>query len=203
VQANPAPTQEIREMEKEKFKLLFVDDEVDILDSLKRAFRLDYEIVMADSGARAIDLIKVEQFDLIICDQRMPEITGDAVLQFAMQHQPLAIRILLTGYSDMESLVRCVNDARIYKYISKPWEPENLRLTVVRALESVSLERRLQEASANLKRAYLDAISMLSIACEGKDEDTAFHVQRVQHYTEAIALELGLGQEESEHMCWR
>lgn len=187
-------------MEQEKFRLLFVDDEADILDSLKRAFRRDYEVFTANSGTEGIELLKTETFDLIISDQRMPDITGDAVLKFAMQAQPDAIRILLTGYSDMESLVRCVNEAGIYKYISKPWEPENLRLTVLRAVESLSLGRQLKMASAHLKKAYLDAVTMLSVACEGKDEDTGYHVRRVQYYTEALAIELGIPQDSAEHM---
>jgi len=184
----------------EKFKLLVVDDEEDILDSLKRAFRRDYEVFTANSGQAGIDVLKTEQVDLIISDQRMPDVTGDAVLKFAQEHQPKAIRILLTGYSDMESLVRCVNEAGLYKYITKPWEPENLRLTVMRALESLSLERKLEAASGQLKQAYLDAVTMLSVACEGKDEDTGFHVRRVQFYTEALALELGESPEQAEHM---
>jgi len=187
-------------MEQEKFRLLFIDDEADILDSLKRTFRRDYEVFTANSGTDGIELLKTEKFDLIISDQRMPDITGDAVLKFAMQAQPEAIRILLTGYSDMESLVRCVNEAGIYKYISKPWEPENLRLTVVRALESLSLQRQLKVAAAHLKKAYLDAVTMLSVACEGKDEDTGYHVRRVQCYTEALAVEMGMPQDAAEHM---
>lgn len=189
-----------KQMDHEKFRLLLVDDELDILDSLKRAFRRDYQVTTASSGADGIALLGSEQFDLIISDQRMPDISGDAVLKFALATQPQAIRILLTGYSDLESLVRCVNDAAIYKYITKPWEPEDLRLTVVRALESLSLERKLASANAHLKQAYLDAVSMLSVACEGKDEDTGFHVQRVQHYTEALAIELGLSEAEAGHM---
>ncbi|OIR02472.1 cyclic di-GMP phosphodiesterase response regulator RpfG [mine drainage metagenome] len=187
-------------MPQEKFRLLFVDDETDILDSLKRAFRRDYEIYTANSGAEGIELLKTEKFDLIISDQRMPDVTGDAVLKFAMQAQPDAIRILLTGYSDMESLVRCVNEAGIYKYISKPWEPENLRLTVVRALESLSLSRQLDVTAGHLKNAYLDAVTMLSVACEGKDEDTADHVRRVQYYTEALAVEMGVTPDNAAHM---
>src|ERR1039458_6600536 len=116
-------------MVEEKFKILCVDDEPDIVSTLRRAFRKDYDVVTTTSGAEGIELIKTQPFDLIISDQRMPEVTGDEVLKFAMETQPEAIRILLTGYTDMVSLVRCVNDAGIYKYISKPWEPEMMRLT--------------------------------------------------------------------------
>lgn len=122
-------------MEQKKFKLLLVDDEADILDSLKRTFRLTYQVFTANSGIEGIELLKAERFDLIMCDQKMPNITGDKVLKFALETQPDAVRILLTGYSDMESLVRSVNEASIYKYLTKPWEPEDLKMTVARALE--------------------------------------------------------------------
>ncbi|TAN47869.1 MAG: response regulator [Methylococcaceae bacterium] len=182
------------------YTLLFVDDEQDILDSMQRSFRRGYKTLTANCGSAALDIISSTPVDLIISDQRMPDIGGDAVLKHALQHQPEAIRILLTGYADMESLVRCVNDAKIYQYISKPWEPEDLRLTVVRALESLELNRQLEQANQTLKHSYLNAVTMLSMACEGKDEDTGFHVQRVQHYTEALALELGVAADEAEHM---
>ncbi len=187
-------------MNDKPFKLLLVDDEPDIVDSLSRTFRRDYTILTAGSGAAAIELLGREQVDLIISDQRMPGVTGDAVLKFALQTQPEAIRILLTGYADLESLVRCVNEAGIYKYISKPWEPENLRLTVVRALESLDLSRQLSRANHHLRQAYLDAVSMLSVACEGKDQDTGYHVQRVQHFTTALARQLGIAADQADHM---
>ncbi|MFC4346906.1 HD domain-containing phosphohydrolase [Kordiimonas lipolytica] len=184
----------------DKFTLLFVDDEPDILDSLWRAFRKEFRILKADGGQKGIDIIKSEPVHLIICDQRMPDVTGDKVLAVAREQQPDAVRILLTGYSDIEALVNCVNDAQIYKYITKPWEPEMLRLTVVRALEALALDQQLKMTSAELEQAYEDAITMLSVACEGKDEDTGYHVQRVQHYTEALALELGIDGDTAKHM---
>ena len=119
--------------------LLFVDDEVDIVDSLHRSFRKGYRTLKATSGKEAIKILSEQVIDLIICDQRMPDVSGDQVLKYALEQQPHAIRILLTGYADTESLVRCINEAQIYKYLSKPWEPEMLRLTVVRALENKDL----------------------------------------------------------------
>ena len=183
-----------------QFTLLVVDDEKDILDSLWRAFRRDFRVITADCGTKGIEIINTEPVDLIISDQRMPDITGDKVLAAARDVQPDAVRILLTGYSDIEALVNCVNEAAIYKYITKPWEPEMLRLTVVRAIEALALERRLKSTSLELEQAYEDAVTMLSVACEGKDEDTGFHVQRVQHYTEALALELGIAADAAKHM---
>lgn len=184
----------------ETFTLLFIDDEPDIVSSLKRSFRRGFNVITATSGSEGLEIIKSQAVDLIISDQRMPDVTGDQVLTAAKQLQPDAIRILLTGYSDIEALTNCVNEASIYKYITKPWEPEDLRLTVVRALESLSLGRRLQVKSDELDQAYQDAVTMLSIACEGKDEDTGFHVQRVQHYTEALARAAGFADDMAEHM---
>ncbi|WP_054773366.1 response regulator [Methylogaea oryzae] len=79
--------------------LLFVDDEPDIVDSLQRSFRKGYRVFGANSGADAMEIIDRESLDLIICDQRMPGITGDQVLKHALDKQPQAIRILLTGYA--------------------------------------------------------------------------------------------------------
>lgn len=182
------------------FTLLFVDDEPDIVDSLRRSFRKAYTVLTATSGHEALDLLKTYNVDLIISDQRMPGMTGDTMLAMAKVLQPDAIRILLTGYSDLESLVKCVNEAGIYKYMTKPWEPEVLKLTVDRALEHLDMGRKLKLASEQLKDAYLDAITMLSIACEGKDETTSVHLRRVQRYTEALARELGETDEAAQHM---
>lgn len=183
-----------------RFTLLCVDDEPDIVDNLFRTFRKGYTVLTATSGEEALELLKAQPVDLIISDQRMPGLTGDEVLKAARTLQPEAIRILLTGYSDLESLVKCVNEAGIYKYITKPWEPEHLKLTVTRAIEHLDVERKLRRAAGQLKDAYHDAVTMLSIACEGKDEDTGFHVNRVQHFTEALAIEMGLGNEDAQHM---
>lgn len=184
----------------DRFTLLCVDDEPDIVDNLYRTFRKAYTVLTATSGEEALELLKARPVDLIISDQRMPGLTGDEVLKAAKTLQPEAIRILLTGYSDLESLVKCVNEAGIYKYITKPWEPEYLKLTVTRAIEHLDVGRKLKIAAEQLQDAYHGAVTMLSIACEGKDEDTGFHVNRVQHFTEALAIEMGLEQEEARHM---
>lgn len=183
-----------------RFTLLCVDDEPDIVDNLFRTFRKAYTVLTATSGEEALELLKARPVDMVISDQRMPGMSGDEVLKAARTLQPEAVRILLTGYSDLESLVKCVNEAAIYKYITKPWEPEDLKLTVARAIEHLDVGRRLKAAAAQLEDAYHDAVTMLSIACEGKDEATGLHVKRVQHFSEALAAELGLSEEDARHM---
>ncbi|MGZ8158800.1 MAG: HD domain-containing phosphohydrolase [Methylobacter sp.] len=180
--------------------LLLVDDDPDVLATLTRSFRKGYKTLSANGGEEGIAFLNEHPVDLIICDQRMPNISGDQVLSHALQIQPDAIRILLTGYADVESLLTCVNDAHIYKYVTKPWDPAELNLTVVRALESLILKRDLDTARGQLEAAYKDAVVMLCLAAEGKDQDTASHLYRVQHYTEALAIAMGVDCAEAEYM---
>ncbi|MBF0561194.1 MAG: response regulator [Alphaproteobacteria bacterium] len=131
-------------MGQDRCRLLLVDDEIDILDSLRRLFHRDYEVVAAGGGRAAFDVLGNVRIDLIICDQRMPDITGDQVLAAARECQPEAVRILLTGYSDMETLVKCVNEAGLYRYVTKPWEPTAFRQMVAKALEDLQHDRMLK-----------------------------------------------------------
>lgn len=180
--------------------LLIIDDDPDVLATLTRSFRKGYKTISANGGAEALDILNSQAVDLIICDQRMPNVSGDQVLSYALQVQPETIRILLTGYTDIESLLTCVNDAHIYKYVTKPWDPAELNLTVVRALESLDLKRDLDTARSLLESAYKDAVVMLCLAAEGKDQDTSSHLYRVQHYTEALAIAVGVDEKEAEHL---
>jgi putative two-component system response regulator len=180
--------------------LLIVDDDSDVLSTLTRSFRKGYKTLSAPGGAEAIAILNEQPVDLIICDQRMPNVGGVEVLSHALKVQPEAIRILLTGYTDVESLLSCVNDAHIYKYVTKPWVPDELNLSVVRALESLDLKHELDEARGLLESAYKDAVIMLCLAAEGKDQDTSSHLYRVQHYTEALAIGMGVDEKEAAHM---
>lgn len=133
-------------MEKDvRSTLLFVDDDPLILDALRRAFRKRYQILTADCGGEAMKILERTPIDLIICDQRMPDYCGTDVLKHALQFQPEAVRILLTGYSDVESLAACINEARVYQYITKPWQPEMVLMTVIRALEGLESQRNLRQ----------------------------------------------------------
>lgn len=182
------------------YTLLLVDDDKDVLATLKRSFRKNYKILETNGGAEAITILNEQSVDLIICDQRMPNINGNQVLRHALKVQPDSIRILLTGYSDIEALLISVNEAHIYKYITKPWIPADLELTVVRALESLELKRKLDNANKQLVTAYKDTVSMLCLAAEGKDQDTISHLYRVQYYTEALALAMNVAPADAEQM---
>lgn len=183
-----------------KHTVLFVDDEPDIVATLYRYFRQDYHCIRATSGAEAIEILDKNNIDLLLCDQRMPGVTGDQVLAHANKVQPNNIRILLTGYADFESLVKSVNSGQMYRYIAKPWDPDELKITLSQALETLQLRRDLITAKQQIESSYHNAINMLCVASEGKDEDTASHIQRVRFYTKALAMLSGITESEAEHM---
>jgi two-component system response regulator HupR/HoxA len=133
--------------------LVVVDDEPDIL----RAFAFDYgdefEVLTAESGPRGLELLEAHDVAVIVADQRMPVMSGVEFLQRSMDIRPEANRIILTGYTDVEAIVASINSARIYRYVTKPWESEELRLTLRRAFEMFQLTRENVRLVDELRRA--------------------------------------------------
>lgn len=115
--------------------ILVVDDEVDNLDLLKRTFRREYNVHTANSAQEALRLLENQEFAVIVSDQRMPEMTGVELLQRAREKYPYTIRILLTGYTDINALVDAINMGHVYRYVTKPWSREEIVMTVKRAVE--------------------------------------------------------------------
>ena len=119
--------------------MLIVDDERDILQTLSLTFEEDYDVFQAGSGAEGLAILERQEIALIIADQRMPEMTGVEFLERSIAKRPQAIRMILTGYTDTASLIRAINAGRIYRYITKPWDRNELKITVKRAFESYEL----------------------------------------------------------------
>lgn len=129
--------------------LLFIDDEANILAALKRLFRpLGYTILTAENGLEALALLEKEPVDLLICDMRMPVMNGAEVLEQVRAKWPDVVRILLTGYSDLDSTIAAINRGEIYRYISKPWDDNDIVLTVRDALERKYLLTEKQRLEA-------------------------------------------------------
>jgi type II secretory ATPase GspE/PulE/Tfp pilus assembly ATPase PilB-like protein/FixJ family two-component response regulator/RNA polymerase subunit RPABC4/transcription elongation factor Spt4 len=131
------------------FALLFVDDEYGVLQALRRIF-LDenYQIFTATNGEEALEIMKKETVHLVISDHRMPGMTGAQLLRKIKEEWPQTIRIMLTGYADVQSVMGAVNEGAVYKFITKPWNDEDLRLTVSLALQQYVLiqeNRKLKE----------------------------------------------------------
>ena len=133
----------------EQFCLLFVDDEPSVLSALKRIFlEENYAILTADSAAQALQLLAERPVHLVISDHRMPGMSGAELLKIIKEQYPETIRIMLTGYADVSSIMGAVKDGAVYKFITKPWNDEDLRLTVSLALQQYVLlheNRRLKE----------------------------------------------------------
>jgi response regulator RpfG family c-di-GMP phosphodiesterase len=125
--------------------LLFVDDEANILSSLKRLFRPHgYRIFTAEGGALALEIMERETVDLVISDMRMPEMSGAQFLQKVNERWPDCIRILLTGYAEISDTIDAINKGHIYRYISKPWEDNDIVLSIQHALRQKHLEQANQ-----------------------------------------------------------
>ncbi len=133
--------------------LLFVDDETNILSSLRRLFRpLGYKILVAPGGKEGLEIMENSAVDLIISDMRMPEMDGATFLARVAERWPETVRILLTGYADMESTIAAINVGKIYKYISKPWDENDIKLSVRHALEQRFLEQERKRLRALTER---------------------------------------------------
>lgn len=159
------PTPEFYTKFMTKPTILCVDDEIDNLQALERLFRSKYKVQLAQSGKEALKWLSQDQgpVSVIITDQRMPEMTGVEFLSKTLDSRPDSTRILLTGYSDMDSIVQAVNSGQIYRYITKPWDPMDLINTVEKAVEQYQLKVDLKEKNIQLKNA-LDELKTLDQA---------------------------------------
>ncbi len=137
----------------DRHKLLIVDDEEAIRAALERTLGADYELLLADSADAALQLLKKHgHVSLILCDQRMPGMTGVRLLEKSRGIAPHAVRMLLTGYSDIEAVIEAVNRGQIYRYLTKPWENDALRLEIKRGIEYFELQKTIRDQNEKLKR---------------------------------------------------
>jgi CheY-like chemotaxis protein len=144
-----------------KLKLLVVDDEPDNLDLLYRTFRRDFNVLKADSGINALEVLAAEgEVAVIISDQRMPEMKGTEFLSKTVPQFPDTVRIILTGFTDIEDLVEAINAGQVYKYITKPWDPTELKAVVQRAAETYDL---LKQRTEELRRANAQMALLTSL----------------------------------------
>jgi serine phosphatase RsbU (regulator of sigma subunit)/FixJ family two-component response regulator len=148
-----------------KLKLMVVDDEPDNLDLLYRTFRRDFNVFKADSAIGALDILEAEgEMAVIISDQRMPVMNGTEFLSRTVDRFPDTIRILLTGYTDVEDLVDAINSGKVFKYITKPWKPDNLKAIVQQASETYKvLKQRTNELRRTLRREAVLNVVMTAI----------------------------------------
>ncbi len=139
--------------EKTFHPILYIDDEKDNLTVFNSAFRRDFKVHLAKSGTEGLEIMKKEDVHLVLTDQRMPEMTGVEFLEKIIPDYPDCIRMVLTGFSDVEAIIQAINKGRVYRYITKPWNKEELKITIDRALEAYNLRQQNKDLVASLKEA--------------------------------------------------
>lgn len=130
--------------------VLYVDDEVHNLNSFKAGFRRKFNIFTAESAVEGRKVLENELIHVIITDQRMPVTTGIEFLESIIPDFPDPIRILLTGYADINAVIDAINKGQVYKYIQKPWMDEDLRINIEKAYEIYALRKENRELTAAL-----------------------------------------------------
>jgi CheY-like chemotaxis protein len=145
--------------------ILFLDDEKSILSSLRRVFMKEpYTFFFASSADEAIQIIKQTEMSVIVSDMRMPEVDGITFLRNAVQIAPDSVRMLLSAYADIQSVMKAVNEGHIWRYITKPWDDNDLRLTIrngIQFYEESSARKRLLVELAQKNAELLDMNNVL------------------------------------------
>lgn len=140
----------------EKFHILYVDDEEHNLTSFHAAFRKHYHVHTAVNAREGIRAMREFPIALIVTDQRMPEMTGVQFLEAVIPEFPDPIRMILTGFSDIEAIIKAINTGRVYRYITKPWDEKELKMTLDGALEVYALQQRNRKLVEELQEKVLE-----------------------------------------------
>lgn len=150
--------------------ILYVDDEKDNLTVFNSAFRRYYEIHLANSGSEGFEIMKINNIQLIISDQRMPEMTGTEFLKRTIIDYPDCVRIILTGYSDIEAVIQAINIGQVHRYISKPWDKEEMKIMIDNGLETYDLKQQnkmliedLQDANKSLEQKVIERTEKIEL----------------------------------------
>lgn len=141
-------------MNNSKIKILFIDDEVNNLQAFKSSFRLDYDIHTTLSAMEAEEWLENNEVDLILCDQRMPVKTGVDFFASVIKTHPKPIRILVTGYTDIESVIKAINQGHVFRYINKPWNEAEIRSSIEEAYRYYTQSSQLEDKIIELTVAY-------------------------------------------------
>lgn len=140
-------------MTKEKISILYIDDESNNLVSFKATFRRDFKVYTAESAKEGKKILEEKPIQVIISDQRMPEITGVDFFESIIDEYPEQIRILLTGYTDIQAVIDAINKGQVYRYITKPWNEHELKMTIENAFEIYRLRKENKQLTKELIRA--------------------------------------------------
>ena len=176
--------------------ILLVDDEINNLQLLKRTFHRKYKILTASNGLEGLEVFKAnaDSISLIVSDHKMPIMEGTEFLEKVNEIAPDVIKILLTGFADIEILSDAVNKCNLYQYILKPFEPEELSRIVETGINKYNLSSSKSAILKDLKELFYKTIKSISSALDSKDPYTHGHSLRVTLYSLILAKELGFNE---------
>ena len=166
----------------EKLTILYVDDEEFNLTSFKAIFRRDYNILTAISGKMGLEILKEHPVQLIITDQRMPDMTGVEFLEMIADDYMFVRRIIITGFSDMEAIIRAINRGNIYRYITKPWDVNDLKITIANAINAYITDTKNRNLTIELQKQIIQIEEL------GK-EQIRLQEERYRQEAEKLVLE--------------
>jgi response regulator RpfG family c-di-GMP phosphodiesterase len=177
--------------------ILLVDDEKSILNSLKRLLRKEeYKVLTASSGKKGLDILRDNNVQVVISDQRMPEMSGTEFLSKVKKESPDIIRIILSGYTDVDVVIDTINQGSIYKFFHKPWNDQSLILEIRQAFEYYKLiqdNTRLsfQNKALLLYHAVLDNISLPVVGINTKKTIAIYNSKASNMQLDHIAIQIG------------
>lgn len=171
-------------MAQDKPYVLYIDDEVNNLEVFRTAFRRNYKVFTALSGAEGLAILEREPIQLVVTDQRMPGMTGMEFLQTIIPHYPEVMRIILTAYSDMEFIIEAINEGGIYQYVRKPWDRTELKIILDKALETY----RLRQENKNLIQHLKEANQNLEAKVQARTQILEDQNQQLQERSDMIDL---------------
>jgi response regulator RpfG family c-di-GMP phosphodiesterase len=151
------------------YKIMLVDDEPANLRTLLRLFRDEYQVITASSGNQALTLLQRHDVAVLVSDQRMPSMTGIELMKKAVELRPHVVKILLTGYTDVEALIESINCGLVYRYVTKPWNNDDLKLTVKQALDHYETIKSSHLTAMENSRLRARLVSVSEMALEGLD----------------------------------
>lgn len=178
----------------DKYKILIVDDEPDNLALLYRTLRGKYDIAKSTSPLTALEMLKEEHFNCILSDHKMPEMDGVEFLKRSYEISPDTMRLLVTAYTDAGILIDAINYAKIYRYIKKPYNPDELSLIVENALEYWQLKSDNSVLVNDLKELFAGTVTAIIEALDAKDSYTLGRSRRVTFYAVKMAKALHLNE---------
>ena len=173
------------------YTVLFVDDEPNILRAIKRAlFTMDITLLLADSGAKALELMSNNDVHVVISDMKMPQMSGAELLEQVAINYPETFRVVLTGYADIESTIKAVNQGKIHRYLQKPWDNQELIAVVEEGLERVKLKAenlRLQKLTRLQNRKLRDVNASLEQVVQKRTRQIKAALHKIEKHN--IAME--------------